>query len=91
VTKSPPPGLGIPKHDSIIQLNDTLHDFIEINYYYTSYFLQNVDNSTNYQNLEFPLDWIMGFFARNYDYPTTPQLMGESILLHKANIKYLFQ
>jgi hypothetical protein len=31
------------------------------------------------------------FMARNYDYPSTPVLQDESILIHKANLEFLYE
>lgn len=51
MTKNPPPGLGIPATDSIVFLNDSLHDYPEIYYYYEVRLIniKSINRNTSFQ------------------------------------------
>ena len=57
--------MGIPKTDSLVEMNNTLHDYPELNYYYTGYFLKNVEIGDEYKGIVFELDWMMNFLKHD--------------------------
>jgi hypothetical protein len=45
---NPPLGLGIPVVESVSVYNRTLHDYIELSYFYTKVFLTKISNASEY-------------------------------------------
>lgn len=86
VTLNPPGGIGAAK--SIISTNTTADGFPEISYFYTDYFLKNVSNSSEYQNITFDVDWAYNLLARSGD--PKNWLKSPHLMLHQGNLKFLF-
>ncbi|CAK57119.1 unnamed protein product (macronuclear) [Paramecium tetraurelia] len=86
ISANPPPGLGILPTDSVNFTNNTLHDYIEIAYYY-----KGGEFEADYGDQTFDLDWAYQFLNRNYDYPVGGYMKDENLLQHKGNVEFIYE
>jgi hypothetical protein len=78
--------LGILPTDSVNFTNNTLHDYIEIAFYY-----KGGEFEADYGKMEIDLDWAYQFLNRNYDYPEGPYITDWNILQHKGNVEFIYE
>ena len=62
--------------------------FPEISYFYESYFLKNISNDTEYQNITFSTEWAMKI--SNHSDKSDEWLTDPWLILHLGNLEFLF-
>jgi hypothetical protein len=84
--------LGAPSYPSVIKDNVTaVGTFPEIGYFYTEYFLVNIEpTDESYKGVTFETDWALSALKHTAYNPADPKWeTAEHVLLHIGNIKYL--